>query len=196
MKQERITLRFDGGSRGNPGPAGIGIVLQAQDHTPLLTLGRYVGARTNNGAEYMALITGLEEAAKLGVKHLVVRGDSELIIRQMKGEYRVRHPDLKPLYERAIALAGQFDSVQFEHNVRDHNQLADKLANLAMDRRTDVHDAVEESVDAPVPQSPKPGDRFVCPRCACAIDVRVVSRIRPHQLKDFVCQCGMRMNRI
>src|SRR5438552_18691049 len=96
---ETITLEFDGGSRGNPGPAGIGIVLRAQDGTTLATLGRFIGRATNNAAEYRALITALQEAKKLGAKHIQIRGDSELIIKQMRGEYRVKHPDLKPLYE-------------------------------------------------------------------------------------------------
>src|SRR5687768_8241585 len=79
---EVITVQFDGGSRGNPGPAGIGVVLAAADGTPLVTLGRFIGRATNNAAEYAALITGLEEAKKLGAKRVAVRGDSELIVRQ------------------------------------------------------------------------------------------------------------------
>src|SRR5215217_3206477 len=85
---EVITVQFDGGSRGNPGPAGIGVVLSAADGTPLVTLGRFIGRATNNAAEYTALITGLEEARKLGAKRIAIRGDSELIVRQMRGEYK------------------------------------------------------------------------------------------------------------
>src|SRR6266436_3424068 len=96
---ELITLEFDGGSRGNLGPAGIGVVLRAGDGTPLVTLGKFIGRATNNVAEYKALVTALVEAKKLGAKSITIRGDSELIIRQMLGEYRVKHPDLKPLYE-------------------------------------------------------------------------------------------------
>src|SRR5438067_11742948 len=96
--EETITLEFDGGSRGNPGPAGIGIVLRAKDGTPLVTLGRYIGRATNNVAEYQALIVALREAIKLGAKKVVIRGDSELIVKQMRGEYRVKHPDMKVLY--------------------------------------------------------------------------------------------------
>src|SRR5437667_8423035 len=98
---ETITLEFDGGSRGNPGPAGIGVVLRAKDGTAIATLGKFIGRATNNAAEYRALIAALQEAKKLGAKKVVVRGDSELVIRQMRGEYRVKHPDLKPLYEEA-----------------------------------------------------------------------------------------------
>src|SRR5688500_2638438 len=114
--KETITLEFDGGSRGNPGPAGVGVVLRASDNTPLVTLGRFIGRCTNNVAEYRALITGLEEAKKLGAKKLVIRGDSELIIRQMNGQYRVKHPDLQPLYARAQELLQQFNSTTIEHN--------------------------------------------------------------------------------
>src|SRR3954449_13141651 len=96
---ELITIEFDGGSRGNPGPAGIGVVLRAADGTPVVTLGRFIGRATNNVAEYKALITGLQEAKKLGAKKILIRGDSELIIKQMRGEYRVKHPDLRPLYD-------------------------------------------------------------------------------------------------
>ena len=101
---EKLTLQFDGGSRGNPGPAGIGIVISAADGTSLVTLGRFIGRATNNVAEYRALITAMQEAQKLGAKNILIRGDSELVIKQMRGEYRVKNPDLKVLYEEARAL--------------------------------------------------------------------------------------------
>src|SRR5882762_8418216 len=95
---DRLIVNFDGGSRGNPGPAGIGVVVAAADGTPLVTLGRYIGRATNNVAEYRALITAMEEARKLGAKKVIIRGDSELVIKQMRGEYRVKNPDMKALY--------------------------------------------------------------------------------------------------
>src|SRR6185295_6111494 len=101
---ETLTLEFDGGSRGNPGPAGIGVVLRARDGTALVTLGRYIGRATNNVAEYKALITALQEAKKLGARKILVRGDSELIVRQMLGQYRVKNADLRELYEEAQDL--------------------------------------------------------------------------------------------
>jgi ribonuclease HI len=197
---ETITIRFDGGSRGNPGPAGIGVVLSAQDDTPLVTLGRFIGRATNNVAEYKALITGLEEAKKLGARKVVVRGDSELIVRQMNGQYRVKNADLRPLYEQAQDLLHEFDEARIEHNYREDNSLADKLANLAMDRKCDVTEvddvaAPSAALDAPAPLATEKGDRFVCPRCGCEIDVRTPSPIRPHQLRPFACQCGNRMNK-
>src|SRR6185437_15301537 len=99
------------------------------------TLGRCIGRATNNVAEYRALITGLEKAKKLGAKKIHIRGDSELIIKQMRGEYRVKHPDLRELYDEAQFLLHQFDEAKIEHNLRHKNALADKLANLAMDRK-------------------------------------------------------------
>ncbi|HWE97768.1 MAG TPA: ribonuclease HI family protein [Tepidisphaeraceae bacterium] len=200
---ERITLEFDGGSRGNPGPAGIGVVLRSTDGTPLVTLGRSIGRATNNVAEYRALITALEQAKALGAKKILVRGDSELIIKQMRGEYRVKHPDMKVLYEEAQHLIHQFDEAKIEHNLRHKNELADKLANLAMDRKADVTDVNGSSgssgpspLDDPTPVAPKPGDRFACPRCRCEIELRNPSSIRPHQLKPFTCQCGAKMSEI
>ena len=191
---EWITLQFDGGSRGNPGPAGIGVVVRAADNTPLVTLGRFIGTATNNVAEYKALITAMEEAVKLGAQKIIIRGDSELIIKQMRGEYRVKHPDMKMLYDEAQALLGEFREHRIEHNLRHKNELADKLANLAMDRRKDVTDADESPIDEPSPRTTEKGDQFLCPKCGCAIEVQVPSKIRPHQLKPFVCQCGTKMN--
>jgi len=191
--KETLTLQFDGGSRGNPGPAGIGVVLRAQDGTPLVTLGRYIGRATNNVAEYRALITGLEKARELGAKKLLIRGDSELIVRQMTGAYRVKNPDLKELYEQAQHLLHQFDEARIEHNYRDKNTLADRLANLAMDRKSDVMDADEGPLDEAWPVEPKAGDHFACPRCGCSIELKQPSRLRPHQLRPFICQCGAKM---
>src|SRR4051794_37807760 len=150
---ETLNLEFDGGSRGNPGPAGIGVVIRAEDGTPLVTLGRYIGRATNNVAEYTALITALEEAKRLGAKKVVIRGDSELIIRQMRGEYRVKHPDMKVLYDQARALVAQFHKAEITHNLREHNELADKLANLAMDRKADVTEANDEPSAGAPPRS-------------------------------------------
>lgn len=196
--KERLTLEFDGGSRGNPGPAGIGVVIRAEDGTPIYTLGRCIGRATNNVAEYRALITALEKALELGARRILVRGDSELIIKQMTGVYRVKHPDMKSLFDQARALKGQFDEVKIEHNLRNKNELADKLVNLSLDRKRDVTDvdgpeSRPSPLDEPSPVSPQSGDRFACGRCGCVIELRTPSSIRPHQLKPFVCQCGGKM---
>jgi ribonuclease HI len=192
---ETLTLEFDGGSRGNPGPAGIGVVVRAADGTALVTLGRYIGKATNNVAEYRALITAMEEAQKLGATKVKIRGDSELVVRQMTGVYRVKHPDLIPLHRQAKELFQSFESATIEHNYRERNELADKLGNLAMDRRADVTDAAEDAspLEVPAPKATQAGDRFECARCGCEVEVRTASSLRPHQLKDFVCQCGAKM---
>lgn len=193
---ETLTLEFDGGSRGNPGPAGIGVVVRAADGTPLVTLGRYIGKATNNVAEYRALITAMEEAKKLAATKVKIRGDSELVVRQMTGVYRVKHPDLLPLFRQAKELFDDFEAATIEHNYREKNELADKLGNLAMDRRADVTDADAQTspIDLPSPQAPQSGDRFECARCGCELEVKKPSSLRPHQLKDFVCQCGSKMH--
>src|SRR5687767_10711561 len=169
---ELITVEFDGGSRGNPGPAGIGIVLRAADGTPLVTLGRFIGRATNNVAEYQALIVGLEKAAELGAKKIQIRGDSELIIKQMKGEYRVRHPELKRLYEEAQQLLRQFKEARLDHNFRHKNALADKLANLAMDCKKDVTEVDDSPLEQETPQAAKAGDKLACLRCGMVIEVK------------------------
>jgi ribonuclease HI len=201
--EETLTLQFDGGSRGNPGPAGIGVVVSAADGTPLVTLGRFIGVATNNVAEYRALITAMVEAQKLGAKQVLIRGDSELVIKQMKGQYRVKNPAMQALYAEAQAIIRKFQQAKIEHNLRDKNALADELANLAMDRRADVTEVRGSAksaaaiaplpLDEPSPEATKAGDRFACARCGCSIEVRSPTSIRPHQQKPFVCQCGAKL---
>ena len=135
----QLIVEFDGGSRGNPGPAAFGVVVRsADDNTALVTSGRFIGHATNNVAEWRGLIHGLERAAELGGTRVEVRGDSQLVIRQMTGQYKVKQPHLKPLHEQAKKVAGGIGHVVYLHNVRAHNETADKLANKAMDKRGDV----------------------------------------------------------
>jgi ribonuclease HI len=194
---QTLTLEFDGGARGNPGPAGIGVVVRAKDGTELVTLGRFIGRATNNVAEYRALITALQKAKELGATRIAIRGDSELVVKQMKGEYRVKNEALRDLYDEAQSLLRQFEHASIEHNYRNKNALADKLANLAMDRKADVTEvdgaAPPSPLDAPSPVAPRAGDRHACPRCGCVLRVDKPSSLRPHQLKPFACQCGSRM---
>ncbi len=136
----RGTLYTDGGSRGNPGPAGIGIVLLRESGDVCCSGGRFLGECTNNVAEYEALIWGMEAAVTCGVTDLLVRADSELIVKQMRGEYKVKHPGLQPLYARAKEMARGLTTVRFEHVRREKNTHADELANAAMDARADVGD--------------------------------------------------------
>lgn len=137
-----VTIHIDGGSRGNPGPAGAGVVIRsADDGTVLFEGGYYLGRTTNNVAEYNGLLRGLERAAGLNAVEAHVHSDSELLVRQMKGQYRVRNAGLKPLYEQARELTGRFARVTFTHVRRELNTDADRLANQAMDLSADVEDA-------------------------------------------------------
>jgi ribonuclease HI len=123
---------IDGGSRGNPGPAGYGVRIQRPDGT-LVDLKRSLGVATNNVAEYSGLIAALTWAVEHGVRELHVKSDSQLLIKQMRGEYRVKHPGLQPLHREARSLVGQIGRVKFEHVPREANRDADRLANEAMD---------------------------------------------------------------
>lgn len=128
-------LFSDGGSRGNPGPAGAGFVLYDEKNNELFVGKKFLGIATNNVAEYMALILGLKEAHKLGGKTLKCFLDSELIVKQLNGEYRVKHPDMKPLFAQVQSLLPSFDSISFVHVRREKNKRADQLANEAMDEK-------------------------------------------------------------
>jgi ribonuclease HI len=128
------TLYADGGSRGNPGPAASGAVLLAPDGRVLDEIGRYLGRATNNVAEWTALCLGLERAADRGIRRLAVRLDSELVVRQLLGVYRVKHEDLQPLYRRAQALIRRFEQVDVKHVPRRENALADRLVNEVLDK--------------------------------------------------------------
>jgi len=123
---------IDGGSRGNPGPAGYGVRIEQSDGT-ILELKEFLGSCTNNIAEYSGLIAALRWAAEHAVSELRVRSDSELLVKQMRGEYRVKNPGLLPLYEDARALIRKIGGVTFEHVRREFNKDADRLANEAMD---------------------------------------------------------------
>ncbi len=126
----------DGGARGNPGPAGYGVFLQDSAGNKVAELSRYLGRQTNNYAEYSGLIAALEYALEHGYTALRVISDSELMVRQMKGIYKVRNPNLLPLYEKARGLVRQLKSFEIGHVLRGKNRDADRLANEAMDRRS------------------------------------------------------------
>ncbi|MEI6252880.1 MAG: reverse transcriptase-like protein, partial [Mycobacteriaceae bacterium] len=130
----KVIVEADGGSRGNPGPAGFGAVVWAEDHTTVLAEhGQAIGVTTNNVAEYRGLIAGLEEARRLGAGEVAVRMDSKLVVEQMSGRWKVKHPGMAELHQRARALASTFDSVSFAWIPREQNKHADRLANEAMD---------------------------------------------------------------
>jgi len=132
----KARLSTDGGARGNPGPAAYGYVLETEDGTVLAAHGEAIGRATNNVAEYRGLVAGLEKAAELGVDELEVVSDSELLVKQMAGEYRVKNETLKALWEEASDLEQRFRKVRYTAVRRAHNELADRLVNEALDAET------------------------------------------------------------
>ncbi len=131
----RCTIKSDGGARGNPGPAAAGGVIYRDDGTIAAEVSEYLGIATNNVAEYRALLLMLERAIELGCRHADVRLDSELVVRQINGEYRVKDAKIIPLHARARALLARFDDVRVVHVPRAKNRAADDLVNAALDER-------------------------------------------------------------
>jgi ribonuclease HI len=129
----RARLSTDGGARGNPGPAAFAYVLEAEDGTVLAAYGERIGIATNNVAEYRALVAGLEKAAELGVDDLEVVSDSELLVRQMTGVYRIKNAALRELSLEAAHVARRIGRVTYSAVQREHNELADRLVNEALD---------------------------------------------------------------
>jgi ribonuclease HI len=149
------TANIDGAARGNPGPASYGLVLRRPDGRPLESLGKYIGRHTNNVAEYYALIAALDYAMANGIKRLRVQSDSQLIVNQMKGLYKVKHPDLRPLHERAKKMAAGLESFTIQYVPREQNREADAAANAALDNTSGIKPAFASE------QSPaqKPGQK-------------------------------------
>ena len=129
----RARLSTDGGARGNPGPAAYAYVLEADDGTILDARAHTIGVATNNVAEYRALVAGLEKALELGVEEVDVVSDSELLVKQMLGEYRVKNEALRALSLEAVRLARQIGTVRYRAVRREHNELADRLVNEVLD---------------------------------------------------------------
>jgi probable phosphoglycerate mutase len=129
----KARLSTDGGARGNPGPAAFGYVLEAEDGHVLAAHGEAIGTATNNVAEYRGLVAGMQNAAEVGVSELEVVSDSELLVKQMRGEYRVRNEALRVLREEASVLERRFAKVSYTAVRRAHNELADRLVNEALD---------------------------------------------------------------
>lgn len=145
---KRCVAYIDGGSRGNPGVAGYGVDVQSDDGQPLANLSESLGIRTNNFAEYSALIGALDYAHANGYEGLRIYADSELLVRQINGMYKVKSLDLKPLYNRAQALISKLKSFSIHHVPREQNREADRLANLAMDGASAGR--LTESISSPV----------------------------------------------
>lgn len=138
-----LVAHVDGGSRGNPGPSGYGVVITDQSGHKIAGLSEYLGRQTNNYAEYHGLLAALDYALERGPKALKVVGDSELLVKQIRGEYKVKSPALLELYQRAKRMIAQLDWFSIHHVLREKNAEADRLANMAMDKR------MERSTSAP-----------------------------------------------
>lgn len=146
----RVIVEADGGSRGNPGPAGYGaVVLDPDGETVLAERAESLGVASNNVAEYRGLIAGLEAALEMGADEVAVRMDSKLVVEQMSGRWQVKHPDMRPLARRASGLVAQLRYVTFEWIPRERNTRADRLANLAMDRAAGRAPSAPAAVKAP-----------------------------------------------
>lgn len=131
MSQKQVSIYIDGAARGNPGPAGAGIILKEGNET-IKTSYKYLGDTTNNVAEYSAVIFGLQEAIALGYKKVELKVDSELVAQQLRGDYRVKNNNIKPLFDKAIALINNLENVKIIKIDRSENKEADKLANKAI----------------------------------------------------------------
>jgi broad specificity phosphatase PhoE/ribonuclease HI len=146
----KVLIEADGGSRGNPGPAGYGCVVWSADHQNVLAEhGAAIGITTNNVAEYRGLIAGLEEARRVGANEVGVSMDSKLVVEQMAGRWKVKHPAMAELHQQARALASTFDSVSYQWIPRERNSYADRLANQAMDAQFAAAEPASEAVAVP-----------------------------------------------
>jgi ribonuclease HI len=167
-----ITAYCDGGSRGNPGPAGYGVSIEDAAGHPVADLSEFLGVKTNNYAEYSGLLAALEYALSHRYARLRVVADSELMVKQMKGQYRVNSPDLRPLWEEAKRRAARLEKFEIQHVLRGKNKRADTLANEAMDRGTGK--AVKDVASVAAPQGAKPAER------------RTEATKKPQTVKGFV----------
>jgi len=133
MRYQKLTIYTDGGARGNPGPAGIGVVVYDPDKKIIKEIAEYIGETTNNQAEYKAVLRAMTEAKKLGAPELDFYLDSELVVKQLKREYKVKNKELAPLFMKIYNLTQQFKKVSFTHVMREQNTVADRLVNEAID---------------------------------------------------------------
>lgn len=129
----KLIIYTDGGARGNPGPAGIGVVFRDEANKIIAGHKKYIGKQTNNFAEYQALILALQEAQKIGAKELLINMDSELVVRQMQGRYKIKEPSLKLLAQEVLKLSNYFSNIKYCHVPREQNKEADLLVNEAID---------------------------------------------------------------
>lgn len=148
---EYLVAHIDGGARGNPGPSGYGVYVEDAQGKKIAELSDYLGEQTNNFAEYSGLIAALEYAVKSGVKSLQVVSDSELLVKQMKGQYKVRSESLLDIYREAKQLVSRLEHFEIRHVLRAYNRDADRLANEAMDRGTGRSKSAATPIESPTP---------------------------------------------
>jgi len=133
LSADKFIIHADGAARGNPGPAAIGATLKDETGNTLASISQRLGHTTNNQAEYRAVIAGLEKAVALGAKEVIIKSDSELIVKQINGRYKVKNAALRPLYQEVVKLAGKLDGFSISYIPRERNREADALANQALD---------------------------------------------------------------
>jgi ribonuclease HI len=133
LSTDKLVIYTDGAARGNPGPAAIGVVLQDAAGKTVATISRRLAPTTNNQAEYLAIINGLEKAVSLGARHVIVKSDSELAVKQINGQFKIKNTALRPLYQQVVQLTGKLVSFSISYIPREHNAAADALANKALD---------------------------------------------------------------
>jgi ribonuclease HI len=133
LNTDKVIIYTDGAARGNPGPAAIGVIIKDETGRVAATISRRLGATTNNQAEYRALIAGLEKALALGARHIVIKSDSELVVKQLNGIYKIKNAGLRPLYQEVVRLTGSLESFSISYIPRSQNAVADALANRALD---------------------------------------------------------------
>ena len=179
----KLTIYTDGGSRGNPGPAAAGVVIFDNDDTVRFSGGFFLGTATNNVAEYSGLIRALDQAAQLGGTDLSINCDSELVVKQINGRYRVKNPALKELYTEVMRRIGDFRRVKVKHVYRDKNATADALVNEALDESADVGDAFGGAAGASAPAKPAPdlweSAKAAEPAFLEVVDLRKTARFDP-----------------
>ena len=181
-----LIAHSDGGARGNPGPSGYGVVIQDEAGRKIAALSQYLGHQTNNFAEYQGLIAALEYAIEHGHKALKVVSDSELLVRQIKGIYKVKNAALQDLHGRAKELIAQLDWFSIGHALREHNRDADRLANEAMDKGTGRSVAIANVARAPSPANAGAGKEHVA-----AGDAAVHPSPNPQQELEGIIRNGV-----
>jgi ribonuclease HI len=133
LKTDTLVIYTDGAARGNPGPAAIGVVIRDEGGNTIASISRRLGVTTNNQAEYRAVIAGLEKAISLGTRRIMIKSDSELVVKQLNGQYKIKNTALRPLYQEIVRLFSSFESVSITGIPREQNSAADALANKALD---------------------------------------------------------------